>query len=236
METAGYTTLARQSGLMRELQIVANNIANASTSGFRREAMVFSEHVSRLPGEGSVSMAYGTGRVVDRAQGGLVQTGGTFDLAIQGDAFFLVATPEGERLTRSGAFTPSPDGVLVNADGYALLDAGAAPVPAPVGATTVSISSDGTLSADGQPVAAVGLWQPVEPADLRYQSGTLLQADEWEPAENGTILQGHLEDSNVNPLTEISRMIEVQRAYEMGQQFLQSEDQRQKSVLQTLGK
>lgn len=236
METAGYTALTRQSGLMREMQLVANNIANASTNGFRREGMIFAEHISRLEGEGSVSMAYGNGRLLDLSQGGLSQTGGTFDLAIQGDAFFLVATPEGERLTRAGAFFPSPEGTLVNADGHSLLDAGGAPVVAPAGAAQIAIGKDGTMSADGQPVAQIGLWQPVERTSLRHQSGTLFSASEWAPAENGVIIQGYLEDSNVNPLTEVARMIEVQRAYEMGQRFLDAEDQRQKNVLQTLGR
>lgn len=236
METAGYTALARQSGLMTEMQVVANNIANASTAGFRREGVVFAEHVARLRGEDSVSMPFGNGRRVDFSQGGLSQTGGTFDLAIQGNGFFLVATPEGERLTRSGAFFPSPDGLLVNADGHALLDSGGAPVPAPVGAGNIVVSRDGTVSADGRPLAEIGLWTPGEGADLQYQSGVLFQSQTWEAAEGGVILQGYLEDSNVNPVSELSRMIEVQRAYELGQRFLESEDQRQKSVLQTLGR
>ncbi|WP_435256941.1 flagellar hook-basal body complex protein [Thioclava sp. FR2] len=236
MEAAGYTTLTRQTGLINELQVLAHNISNASTTGFRREGVVFSEYISASRGEESISMAHANVRHVDLSQGALTRTGGKYDLAIQGEGFFLVATPEGERLTRSGAFFPSAEGTLVTADGFALLDSGGAPIPVPTGAKDVSISKDGTMTADGVPVAEIALWEPENPSDLRRQSGTLIMAQGWSPVASGTILQGHLEESNVNTLSEIARMIEVQRAYEMGQRFLDSEDQRQKSVLQTLGR
>lgn len=236
METPGYTTLTRQSGLMREMQVIAHNIANASTTGFRREGVVFSEFVARLGDEPSLSMADGNARLVDLSQAGLTQTGGTYDLGIQGEGFFLIATPDGERLTRAGSFTPSAEGSLVTPDGHALLDAGGAPVAVPVGARTVAISSDGTMSADGTPVAQIGLWQPADSLSLRHQAGTLFSADALEPAEAAVLRQGFLEESNVQPIAEIARMIEVQRAYEMGQKFLDAEDQRQRGVIQTLGR
>lgn len=236
METPGYTTLTRQSGLMREMQVIAHNIANASTTGFRREGVVFSEFVARMGDEPSLSMADGNARMVDLGQAGLTPTGATYDIGIQGEGFFLLATPEGERLTRAGSFTPSAEGVLVNPDGHALLDAGGAPVAVPLAARSVAISPDGTLSADGVPVAQVGLWQAADPLSLRHQAGTLFSADAVEPAEAAVIRQGFLEDSNVQPIAEIARMIEVQRAYELGQKFLDAEDQRQRGVIQTLGR
>ena len=128
MDAALYTTLNRQSGLMREMGVVANNIANASTNGFRREGVVFSEFVAALDEDPSLSMAHASGRHVDLSQATLAMTGGAFDFAIQGEGFFLIETPQGERLTRAGSFTPSPEGELVTADGYRLLDAGGAPI------------------------------------------------------------------------------------------------------------
>jgi flagellar basal-body rod protein FlgF len=236
METPAYTTLTRQSGLLREMQVIANNIANSSTNGFRREGVVFSEYIARLEGEPSLSMARGNGRHIDLGQAGLSPTGGIYDLGLQGEGFFMVLTPEGERLTRAGAFSPSAEGVLVSPDGHALLDAGGAPVPVPVGARSVAIGADGTLSADGEPVAQIGVWRPTDPLALQHQSGTLFATDGVEPAETAVIRQGFLEDSNVQPVSEISRMIAVQRAYELGQKFLDAEDQRQRTVIQTLGR
>lgn len=236
MDAAGYATLNRQSGLMREMGVVANNIANSSTTGFRREGVVFSEYVAALDQGPSLSMAHASGRHVDLTQATLSQTGGQFDLAIQGDGFFLVETPQGERLTRAGSFVPSPEGELMTLDGFRLLDAGGAPVLVPPQTRGVAIAQDGTLSADGQPVAQIGLWQPADPLSLRHQSGTLFAADDVEPAVEARILQGMLEDSNVEPVSEIARMIEVQRAYELGQKFLDAEDERVRGVITTLGR
>jgi flagellar basal-body rod protein FlgF len=236
MDAAGYTTLNRQSGLMREMAVVANNIANASTIGFRREGVVFSEFVAAMDSDPSLSMAHASGRHVDLGQATVSQTGGALDFAIQGAGFFLIGTPEGERLTRAGSFSTSAEGELVTPDGNPLLDAGGAPVFLPPDAKAVTLASDGTLSASGQPIAQIGLWQPTDPMALRHQSGTLFAADALEPVENGLIMQGMLEDSNVEPVSEITRMIEVQRAYELGQKFLDAEDERVRGVIQTLGR
>ena len=236
MDAAGYTTLTRQSGLMREMQVVANNIANISTTGFRREGVVFEEYVARMDDGPSLSMANASARVVDLTQAGISQTGGVFDFAIQGDGFFLIETPEGERLTRAGSFTPSTAGELMTNDGYRLLDQGGAPVFVPPTARSIAVAQDGTVSADGAPIARIGLWQPSDPLTLQHQAGTMFSADDVEPTDQGTVLQGYLEDSNVNPVMEIARMIEVQRAYELGQSFMDQEDKRVRSVVETLGR
>jgi len=236
MDAAGYATLNRQSGLMREMGVVANNIANASTTGFRREGVVFSEYVAALGQDPSLSMAHASGRHVDLSQSTLSQTGGQFDFAIQGEGFFLIETPQGQHLTRAGTFTPSAEGELVTPDGHRLLDAGGAPIFVPPDAKSVAMASDGTLSTGGQPIAQVGLWQPADPLSLRHQAGTMFSADAVEPAEGATVLQGMLEDSNVEPVSEIARMITVQRAYELGQKFLDSEDGRVCGVIQALGR
>ena len=236
MDAAGYTALTRQSGLMREMQVVANNIANISTTGFRREGVVFEEYVARMDTGPSLSMANASGRVVDLTQAGISQTGAAFDFAIQGDGFFLIETPNGERLTRAGSFTPSAAGELMTNDGYRLLDQGGAPVFVPPTARAVTVAQDGSVAADGVPVARIGLWRPSDPLTLQHQAGTMFAADGIEPSDGGTILQGFLEDSNVNPVMEIARMIEVQRAYELGQSFMDQEDKRVRAVVETLGR
>lgn len=239
MDSSSYIALSRQSGLMREMQSVAHNIANLSTTGFRREGAIFAEHV-RGTGTGpeeSLSMAHLRGRSISPAQGALVATGGRLDFAIEGNGFFLVETPQGERLTRAGNFTPNAAGELVSPDGALLLDAGRAPIIVPPEAADIGLAPDGTLSADGLPLGQIGLVTPVDPVSLQRAQGTLFRTDDGvEPAENARILQGHLEQSNVEPVAEIARMIEVQRAYELGQQFLEREDERIRNVIQTLGR
>ena len=123
MDNAIYATLTRQSGLMAEMRVVANNIANANTTGFRREGVIFAEHLSALDRSGdTLSMAHARGRTLDLDQGVLTQTNGSYDLAIEGEGFFLVETPDGNRLTRAGAFLPSAEGELMTAEGFRLLD------------------------------------------------------------------------------------------------------------------
>ncbi len=238
MDNAGYTTLTRQSGLLREMQLVANNIANLSTTGFRKEGLIFSEHVHALDnGNPSLSMATANVRTTDQIQGPLSETGGSFDFAIEGTGFFLIETPQGNQITRAGSFTPSPDGELVTHDGYRLLDIGGSPIFIPPDAGKINVAADGTLSVDGVPLSQIGLFEPAESAELSRRDGVRFDAgDDISPIEDGVILQGFLENSNVNAVSEIARMIEVQRAYELGQQLLDKEDERIRSVLQALGK
>lgn len=237
MENSTYTTLTRQSGLRHEMQIVANNIANVATTGFRQEGLVFSEYVQALRGDTSLSMASAQVRNTSTMQGALTQTAGTFDLAIEGDGYFLVETPRGERLTRAGNFSPDAQGDLVTPDGYRVLDAGGAPVFVPTDVTDLGIAADGTISSGGQPLGQIGLFMPPDTLDLLREDGVLFRTEaELQPAENARILQGYLEGSNVNAISQITRMIEVQRAYEMGQSFLKSEDERIRNALNSVTK
>ena len=118
-----------------------------------------------------------------------------------------------------------------------ILDAGGAPVFVPQGLGPVAIAPDGTISTGGQPVGQLGLVMPTDPAGLTRQGGVMFEArGGFEPVQNGKMLQGFLEASNVNPTLQIARMIEVQRAYELGQNFLQQEDERIRGVIQAMGR
>lgn len=237
MDTASYVAASRQVGLLKELQVVANNLANISTTGYRGEGVVFAEMISALAIEGgSLAMTDARARFTNTAQGGLAKTGGTYDLAVEGEGYLAVMTPLGERLTRAGAFTRSSTGEIVTPEGFSLLDTGGAPVFVPPTAVAIGISADGTISADGQTVAQVGLFNVDDPAKLFREDGVRFRSEsEKSPAENAAILQGFQESSNVEPVSEISRMIEVQRAYELGQNFIDREDERIRSVVRTLG-
>ncbi len=233
METATYTTLTRQSGLMREMQVIANNIANTATTGFRQEGVIFAEYVARTD-YGSISMATAQIHNTSTLQGTLTQTGGQFDVGLNGDGFFLIQTPEGDRLTRSGAFTPSANGDLVNMDGYPVLDPGGAPVFIPPDASDLAVAQDGTLSSQGRPLGQIGVVQPTDFNGMIRHNGTLFESTSgFEPVEQPTIMQGFLESSNVDAVGQIARMIEVQRAYEMGQNFLNAENERITSAIKT---
>lgn len=237
MDNAGYVAITRQSGLLSEMQIIAHNLANLSTTGFRREGVIFAEHVRRLDGaEPPLAMAHATVRMTDFRQGELTATGGSLDFAIEGEGFFLLDTPQGERLSRAGRFLRSAEGELVTVEGYRLLDAAGAPVVLPPDAADLRLAPDGTLSADGQPVAGLGLFRPAGGAPRREAGGLFAAPEGVELVENGRILQGFLEESNVQALAEVARMIEVSRAYELGQAFLSREDERIRHVIRTLAR
>ena len=143
MDTA-YVTLSRQSGLMSEMRLVANNIANANTTGYRQQGLVFSEFIQDMPKSPSLSMSRAEARNTSLRQGVLTETGGQFDFAIEGDGFFMLETPDGNRLTRAGSFSPNAEGDLVAMDGARVMDANGAPVFIPPDAATIDVGSDGT--------------------------------------------------------------------------------------------
>jgi len=232
LDSAIYTALSRQAGLKSELDIVANNVANASTTGFRREGAIFSEFSPRTgPRTESLSMVKLGARNTAFDPGQLSKTGGDFDFAIQGEGFFQIRNGDAPALSRAGHFMPNAAGQLVNADGLPLLDAGGAEITIPLGVTNVAVAADGTMSANGTPIAQLGLWQPVDPNDLTRIGGNLFAVEgDLEPA-SGQLRQGFLEGSNVNPITEIARLIEVQRRYESAKSFLDKEDRRISSVI-----
>lgn len=235
MENASYTTLARQTGLKNELRLIANNIANSATTGFRQEGLLFTEFV-RNTGDGeSVSMAAARVGHTSHAQGALSETGGVFDLALEGKGFFLVQTPSGPRLTRAGAFAPNAIGDLVTSEGYPVLDTGGAPLFVPPDAHALKIASDGTVSSGDRLIGQIGVFEPDQEDFLSREDGVFFRTEEFpQPVSEPRVLQGFLEQSNVDALGQVARMIEVQRAYEMGQSFLESEHERVRSAMKTL--
>ena len=235
MDNAAYTSVTRQSGLLAEMRTIANNIANANTTGYRAEDIIFAEYIHQAQADRPLSLATAQVRETILSQGTLERTGGTFDLAIEGDGFFLIQTPDGERLTRNGAFTPNENGDLVTHDGHAVLDQGGAPVFVPLGAGQVAIAPDGTISAGGQPVGRIGLFQPDDMTTLVREDGVRFSSGTYTPVDTPQIIQGFVEESNVDPIIQVARMIEVQRAYELGQSFLDQENERIRTAVKTLG-
>lgn len=227
MSSSIYTTLTRQQGLMQEMQVVANNLANASTTGYKSDRAVFTEYLVSTGNSGDHSLSMGTlgGHTFQMEQGGLNFTGGRFDLAIQGDGFFMVETPQGQRLTRAGHFQLSGAGQLIDMQGNAVLGAGGNPINIPEDAGEVTFGADGTISGNGQIIDQVGI--VLADGELTRDSNSYFSAEGGTvQAQDAKLVQGALEQSNVSPVLEVARMIEVQRAYEAGQALLEREDQR----------
>ncbi len=247
MDNSSYINLNRQSGLLREMSVIANNIANISTTGYRREGVIFSEYVRQIGAqpaggeiaaslEQNVSMGGAGAHFVDFTNGSLTKTGGNYDFAIDGDGFFLIDTPDGERLARAGRFMTNGDGMLITSDGNNVLDEAGAPIQIPPDVGLFAVAGDGSMSADGNPLGKIGVVMAPPEALLR-SGGNLWQVRDgqgFEPIETPRILQGFLEGSNVEPILEIARMIEVQRAYEAGQQLLDIDNDRISKIIRTI--
>lgn len=241
MDNASYVALSRQSGLMKEMNLIANNIANSDTVGYKKQGAIFSEYVSAASSNNSSDVmreSLSMGRLAAHADnfqsGGLRSTGGALDVAIDGDGFFLVNVDGQERLTRAGHFMTDVDGRLITTDGHAVLDGGGGEITIPLESGQVKIAGDGTLSADGFEIGQIGIVTAAPNSLERQGSNNWIAADGYVPVDTPRLAQGFLEDSNVDPVTEIARMIEVQRHYDAGQNLLEMDDKRIKGVITTI--
>jgi len=241
METPTYIALSRQMALRQQMDVVANNIANASTPGFKAEMMLMSE--VGLPAERGVELSYvqdfGTAR--DFSPGALRATGNDLDLAVQGDGFFAVQTPDGVRYTRVGRFQLNADGTLVTSQGYPVL-AGGGPVTINPEDGPINVAEDGSISTDraigGQQLQVAGKLDLVDFADrgkLTPTQDNLFDPNDQQPtAATGKIAQGMLEESNVRTIIEMTSLIEVTRNYQAMQRFLDGEHERQRRAINSI--
>jgi len=237
MDNPLYVTLARLTSLQRQMDVVANNIANTSTAGFKREGTVFAEVVEPLAEEGgSLSMSSDAATYTDLGAGVMAETGDPLTVAVLGDGMLAVDRGGETLYTRDGRFALSPDGELVLlATGEPVLDAGGAPIQVPPDAAQIAIAKDGTVSADGLLLGRIGLYAVATDGLERVGSGLFRAAEAPLPAEQPRFAQGFIEQSNVNPVIELVRMIEIQRAYERGHALLQAEDDRINQVTDVVG-
>jgi flagellar basal-body rod protein FlgF len=233
MESTAYIALSRQMVLRRDMDIIANNIANMTTSGFKAEAMLL-EPVTVDAGQGQrLAFVQDVGVVRDLRPGPLTTTGNPLDLAIEGSGYFVVGTAGGIRYGRSGHFRLDELGALVTADGEPVLDDGGAPLNLPPNAGEVTVAADGTVSdADG----VVGRLDLVTFADeqrLRKVGGGLYRADQTpQPAADARVVQGALEGSNVQPIVEMTEMMATVRAYEGAQRVLDTHHDLQRQAIE----
>ncbi len=226
--------LARQSGLLKTTQIIANNIANASTAGFKAEGTIFSEYVAAAGADNpSLSMGHLVAHSTDFSAGSMKKTDGVFDLAINGQGFFKVNTPQGPMLTKAGAFRLDAEGLLVDAIGNNVVDEGGSAVQIPPDAVTVAVAIDGTISVDGELFGNIGVFEPQGDMD-RVGNNYWVSLDGDQPVEFPSVLQGFLEQSNVSPVAEMANLIMAQRLFDAGQTVTEQEHERLTSLINAI--
>ncbi len=241
MESPLYIGLSRQVALRRQLDVVANNIANMNTAGFRAERVMFEAALAaggRRPDD-KVAFTIDRATYTDLRQGSLVVTGNDYDIAIDGDGWFEVQTPDGARYTRDGRLHRDADGQLVNAGGLPVLDDNGQPIVVPADRGRLSVSGDGVVSADGEMVARLRVVRFDQPQGLRQTGGLLFAADpgiEPLPAPDARIAQGSVEQSNVSGVMEMARMIELHRDYQSVTRMMEDGQDLLRSAINRLGK
>ena len=243
MDNALYVGLSRQMVLRREMDIVANNIANADTTGFKVESLMTKEQPGppafTLQGPRPIKFVAADGVARDFGQGGLHRTDGPLDLAIEGQGFFKITTKDGGRYTRDGRFRTDDTGRLTTQAGQAVLDEGGGEITLDLQKGQITIATDGTVSQGAERVGKVGVYKFDTLSVLEKTGDNLLQNtsnSQPAPATEAKVRQGMLESSNVQPIVEITRMIEVSRAYEQVTRMMDSQAELTRNTITRMGR
>lgn len=250
MENASLVGLSRQIALQRELDIVANNIANVNTTGFKADNVVFHEHL--MPGaranqfrgnDRQVSFVQDRATWLDLSQGPVQQTGNPLDISISGNAFLTVQTPRGERFTRNGALQINNAGQLVTSEGLAVIGENG-PIVFQANDRDVAISADGTISVrEGQNLTdslrgKLRLATFEQPQRLQKDgTSTYMPTAGLQPQQAGPeirVVQGTIEKSNVRSVVEMTRMVEVTRTYTQVASMLQQQADLRRTAIEKL--
>ena len=235
MENSLYIALSRQMVMERQMEVIANNIANMSTPGYKGEQMMFVEYLGKMDTGESVSYVQDLSVMRDYGEGALSRTDNALDVAIHGQGWFVVDTPDGQRYTRNGHFTLDQNGQLVTSDGYAVLDRQGQPIRFDTTDTKIEITGDGTIATNAGPKGRLNIVTFADQQLLHKQSATLYSSDApTQPALKAQVVQGMIESSNVEPIVEVTNMMWALRNYQAAQQLIEGDDGLLRKAVNTL--
>ena len=235
--------LSQQMASNRAMEVIASNLANLNTPAYKREEVQFEQYMvpvqaTEAEGGGTVNVSFvlDHGVARDLSAGRVEQTGSLLDMAIDGPGYFVVQTPEGERYTRNGHFRFDEQGQVVTDDGYVVQSDGGAITLQPQDGD-LRLGSDGTLSTDLQQVGKLRIVNFTDERALKKMGSSLYDAGTQQPTPvaNPRVRQGMIEKSNVEPVLEISHMIEVMRAYQASTDLTKSGEDLLKQAIEKIG-
>ncbi len=241
MQSGIYVGISSQIALERRLTTIADNIANMNTAGFRATEVKFDEVLSKTGNDINAKIAFvsqGNDYLSTRA-GEVQQSGNPLDFAVKGDAWFAIDTPAGQVLTRDGRFSMTETGDLVSTQGYPVLDAGGAPIQLNANGGPPAVGLDGRITQDGRIVGSIGVFSAdLTKGFLRFENSGVIATDTPQPVTDSSevgVMQGFVESSNVNALSEMTQLIQVNRAFEGISSLLSSSENTFTSAIKTLG-
>jgi len=238
VQSQPYVSMSGQMALEKRMNSIALNVANMNTVGYRASAVTF-RTISVPSGDDFVAYAASGGEYISRAQGPLIKTGNPLDIAVQGEGWFAIDTPAGTAYTRDGRMRMQPDGSVQTVNGYALLDAGGAPIQLNPNDGPPEITRDGMIHQGGRDLGAVGLYLiPNDSNFTRYDNSAVIPDKAATPVlsfdDNG-VIQGHIEGSNVNPVLEMAKLMTISRAIESISNASQSTESTLRDAVKGLG-
>lgn len=239
MENGILVAVSHQAAMQRRLAVIANNLANLDTHGFRRSDLMFVQHLAAKTDGLAVKsdpppvFVRDLASRRDPAQGRLEPTGNPFDVALRGEGYLVVQSEVGERYTRNGRLRLDDGGQLVSEHGYPVLSADGRPIVLTQEDTSIAIARDGTISSESGDLGRLRVVRFADDNRLQAVSGALYAAEDQQPEDvaSPTIVQGMLEASNVQPILELEAMIRVQRAYEQTSSLIDREDARIRKMI-----
>jgi flagellar basal-body rod protein FlgF len=234
MDSPGYILMSRLSLQERSTQAMANNIANADTPGFRAMRPIFGQVMVNIRGSGGMpgdsSMSFPQDRATwrDMTPGPLQTTGNKLDVAIDGEGFFVVETPNGERYTRAGRFSIGANGRLVDQEGNAVLDSRNRPISFSAQDTQIEITKSGTIQSENGEIARLQVVRFEKPQNLMGEGNRLFDANNEAPVPiaRPKVVQGALEGSNISPILEMTRLTAEMREFQYASNFTEREGER----------
>ncbi len=236
MDSTSYITLSKQTALRRQMDIIAHNLANVSTSAYKGDTPLFAEYVTRLEDQRPLSYVRDVGIVRDLGEGPMIETGNPLDVAIHGEGHFVIETPRGERYTRNGHFVLNADSDLATSTGDRVLDIDGRPILI-TAVSGIAISPDGTISSGDGQIARLKVVTFADRMALRREANSLFLTNQKpEEPRDVSIVQGMLERSNVKPILELTTMIDVHRSYQANAKLIEVDSELQRKTVDRLMK
>jgi flagellar basal-body rod protein FlgF len=236
MESTINVALSRQMAVKDQMSVIANNIANMSSGGYKAERLVFKRFLAHTVGGEAINFVGKVNLHRDTRNGPITRTSNQLDIGLKGAGFLSVQTPNGINYSRNGHLSLNSNGELITSAGHQVLDRGQKPIVIGNSVQNITIAKDGTITADGEEVGQINVVKFENVQALKRTGGSLFRSNETPVTDESTmVVQGHVEGSNVQPVLEMTQFMSAARFYQTVNKVIEREDERMRRAIETLG-